>query len=222
MQDKETPLAGAQTSDEPAAAGEANRGELRRAAFLKAAEAVFLEYGYEASSMAEIVRRAGGSLSTLYLQFGDKEGLFQAVVDERVSLLTQGTGLALNENLPLREGLQQIGEGLLRIVTSQTSVESFRLMVATAKRFPDIANRHTRQIPQRIRDALASYIQSRVAAGDLQVTDCAAAAGLFVDMVRTHTQLLALMDPGYQATDDEIRERVTRAVNMFMGGAAAL
>lgn len=222
MQDKEPPLAGDATPDATPNAGEANRGELRRAAFLKAAEAVFLEYGYEASSMAEIVRRAGGSLSTLYLQFGDKEGLFQAVVDERVSVLTQGTGLALNENLPLREGLQQIGEGLLRIVTSQTSVESFRLMVATAKRFPDIANRHTRQIPQRMRDALASYIRSRVEAGDLEVKDCAAAAALFIDMVRTHTQLLALMDSSYRPSDDEIRETVKRAVNMFMGGAAAL
>lgn len=222
MQDKEPPRAEGESSEVTPNAGEANRGELRRAAFLKAAETVFLEYGYEASSMAEIVRRAGGSLSTLYLQFGDKEGLFQAVVDERVSVLTQGTGFALNENLPLREGLQQIGEGLLRIVTSQTSVESFRLMVATAKRFPDIANRHTRQIPQRIREALASYIRSRVEAGDLQVTDCSAAAGLFVDMVRTHTQLLALMDSSYRPSDDEIRETVKRAVNMFMGGAAAL
>lgn len=222
MQDKDPPSPDGGGHETPANGGEANRGELRRAAFLKAAEEVFLESGYEASSMAEIVRRAGGSLSTLYLQFGDKEGLFQAVVDERVSVLTHGAGLAMNEHIPLREGLQQIGEGLLRIVTSQTSVESFRLMVATAKRFPDMANRHTRQIPQRIREALAGYIRSRVEAGDMQIDDCMAAAGLFLDMVRTHTQLLALMDASYRPTDEEMKATVTRAVNMFMGGASAL
>jgi len=40
--------------------------------------------------------------------------------------------------------------------------------------------------------------------------------------VRTHTQLLALMDPGFKPSDDELKATVTRAVNMFMGGAAAL
>ena len=49
---------------------EAGRAELRRAAFLRAAREVFLEFGYENANMAEIVRRAGGSLSTLYAQFG--------------------------------------------------------------------------------------------------------------------------------------------------------
>ena len=44
------------TAPEP----EAGRAELRRAAFLQAARDVFLEYGYEAANMAEIVKRAGG------------------------------------------------------------------------------------------------------------------------------------------------------------------
>lgn len=226
MQDNDLPKAGdaavEAVADAASVVAEGNRGEIRRAAFLKAAHEVFMESGYEASSMAEIVRRAGGSLSTLYLQFGDKEGLFQAVVDERVSFLTAKSGLALHSHLPLEEGLQQIGESLLTIVTSPTSVESFRLMVATAKRFPDMANKYTRQIPQRIRDALAGYIQSRVDAGDLQIADSAAAAALFIDMVRTHQQINALMDPTYRLSEEEIRATVRRAVRMFMGGASAL
>ena len=59
---------------------EAGRAELRRAAFLGAARDVFLEFGYEQANMAEIVRRAGGSLSTLYAQFGGKKGLFEAMI----------------------------------------------------------------------------------------------------------------------------------------------
>ncbi|MBU1289240.1 MAG: TetR/AcrR family transcriptional regulator, partial [Alphaproteobacteria bacterium] len=51
-----------------------SRGDKRRAAFIAAARQVFLEQGYEAASMSEIVLRAGGSLSTLYSQFGDKQG----------------------------------------------------------------------------------------------------------------------------------------------------
>jgi AcrR family transcriptional regulator len=212
----------AQTDGRVLETTEGNRGELRRAAFLKAAEEVFLESGYEASSMAEIVRRAGGSLSTLYLQFGDKEGLFQAMVDERVAVLTRSTSVALNAHLPLREGLRQVGEELMTIFSSQQSIDMFRLMVSTAKRFPDMANRFTRQIPQRLRGALAQYIESRVEAGDMQIRDCEAAGGLFIDMIRARLQVQALMDPAYRPTAEEIRRMVDQAVRMFMGGASEL
>ena len=66
-----------------------SRGEKRRAAFIAAARQVFLEQGYEAASMSEIVLRAGGSLSTLYAQFGDKQGLFIAMLDARVRRITE-------------------------------------------------------------------------------------------------------------------------------------
>ena len=38
----------------------------RRHAFLLAAREVFLEQGYEEASVNDVVRRAGGSLATLY------------------------------------------------------------------------------------------------------------------------------------------------------------
>ena len=92
---------------------EAGRAELRRAAFLKAARDVFLEYGYEAANMAEIVKRAGGSLSTLYAQFGGKKGLFEAMIDARVNELTEQMQIELAAHAPLREGLRRIGEAFL-------------------------------------------------------------------------------------------------------------
>ena len=59
-----------------------DRGVARKQAFLQAAREVFLEHGYEAASVNEVVRRAGGSLATLYSQYGSKEGLFLAVAAE--------------------------------------------------------------------------------------------------------------------------------------------
>jgi AcrR family transcriptional regulator len=79
---------------------EAGRAELRRAAFLEAARDVFLEFGYEQANMAEIVRRAGGSLSTLYAQFGGKKGLFEAMIDSRVSELTEQMQVELAAHAP--------------------------------------------------------------------------------------------------------------------------
>src|SRR6185503_11663156 len=122
-----------QTVPEP----EAGRAELRRAAFLKAARDVFLEAGYEAANMAEIVKRAGGSLSTLYSQFGGKKGLFEAMIDARVTELTAQMHIELAAHAPLKEGLRRIGETFLLKQTQPESLDVFRLMVAQAKKFPE-------------------------------------------------------------------------------------
>ena len=55
------------------------RTEARREAILEIASQVFLEFGFERASMAEIVRRIGGSKSTIYGYYPSKEALFQAV-----------------------------------------------------------------------------------------------------------------------------------------------
>jgi len=55
------------------------RTEARREAILDIASHVFREFGFERASMAEIVRRIGGSKSTIYGYYPSKEALFQAV-----------------------------------------------------------------------------------------------------------------------------------------------
>lgn len=58
------------------------RRERRRGAMIAAARALFLERGYDSVTLGEIVRRSGGSLSTLYDLFENKAGLLGAIVAE--------------------------------------------------------------------------------------------------------------------------------------------
>ena len=89
--------------------------------------------------MAEIVKRAGGSLSTLYAQFGGKKGLFEAMIDARVNDLTAQMHIELAAHAPLKEGLRRIGETFLLKQTQPESLDVFRLMVAQARKFPEAA-----------------------------------------------------------------------------------
>lgn len=59
------------------------RGQQRRDALLENATTLFLEQGYEAVSLDDIVQLAGGSKATIYKYFGNKEGLFTAICDYR-------------------------------------------------------------------------------------------------------------------------------------------
>ena len=98
------------TTTAPKASEGATRAEIRRAAFLDAAQEVFLEQGFEAANMSEIVRRAGGSLATLYAQFGDKEGIFLAMLETRMKEVTATLEVELQAHTPVEEGLRRIGE----------------------------------------------------------------------------------------------------------------
>jgi AcrR family transcriptional regulator len=52
-----------------------------RRKLVEAAQALFLERGYAATTMAEIARAAGVVVETLYRSFGSKAALFRAVVE---------------------------------------------------------------------------------------------------------------------------------------------
>lgn len=60
------------------------RGIERRLALLLSATELFLEKGYDAVSLDDIVNHAGGSKTSIYKYFGNKDGLFTAICDYRL------------------------------------------------------------------------------------------------------------------------------------------
>lgn len=223
----EPPPKSAAASSEAGGDGEAvhvegNRAELRRAAFLTAARDVFLEHGYEAANMAEIVKRAGGSLSTLYAQFGGKRGLFLAMVDKRVAEFTEQMQIELEAHAPLREGLQRIGEHVMLKMIQPDALEVFRVMVGQAKKFPEMAAEYFKLGPDRIRKALADYLEDRAAAGEIKISNSDTAAGVFLDLIRARIHFRALLDSNYRPGPADVREAVERGVKVFLGGVGNL
>ena len=59
------------------------RGFERHLAFVISATELFLEKGYDAVSLDDIVNHAGGSKASLYKYFGNKDGLFKAICEHR-------------------------------------------------------------------------------------------------------------------------------------------
>jgi AcrR family transcriptional regulator len=69
----------------------AAEAELRAAHLRDIAAEVFLEFGYEATSLGEIAKRAGASKETLYAHYADKADLF---CPSAIRVLNGGTTLA--------------------------------------------------------------------------------------------------------------------------------
>lgn len=211
---------GADGADEPHdERGGLDRGVARRHAFLKAAREVFLEFGFEAASVNEIVRRAGGSLATLYSQYGNKEGLFLAVAQDQNDRFVREILPACGDDLPLEEGLQVMGEQLLRAILTRDNLAFYRIVVGEGRKFPQLLQRYVATGAERIRGAIAAYVRARALKEGIEIPDPELTAAYFLDIVRSRHHYYSLANPAYTVTPAELTVHVRAAVQFFLHGA---
>jgi AcrR family transcriptional regulator len=55
---------------------------LKRQQIVEGAISIFLQHGYEGTGMNQVADAAGVTKQTIYSHFGDKEGLFIAIIQE--------------------------------------------------------------------------------------------------------------------------------------------
>ncbi|CBL43872.1 Transcriptional regulator [gamma proteobacterium HdN1] len=195
-----------------------DRGLQRRTRFLDAATEVFLQCGYESASLQEIVSRAGGSLTTLYRLFGNKEGLFQAVIDRRASWLLEQFDLPQMKGRDPQTVLNKVGNRFLETMLAPEVLSLYRLLVVEAVRNPRLREIFLAVAPERSIRALADYLESEVQIGRLQLPDCATAATLFFSMVKGERHARSLMGEEIRLTEEQREQAVAEVVDLFLNG----
>lgn len=192
-----------------------DRGVARRQAFLQAAREVFLEQGYEEASVNDVVRRAGGSLATLYAQFGNKEGLFLAVAQDQNDRFVKAILPECVDHLPLQEGLEAMGRRYLRALLAKDNLAFFRIMVGEGRKFPQLLQRFQLTGSERVRAVVADYLRKCGA----QMADPEAVAPYFLEIIRSKHHYRAMSDQNYHLSDTEVDQYVAHAVAFFLNGA---
>jgi len=147
------------------------RKEARPEEILAAALASFAERGFAATRLEDVAARAGISKGTLYLYFGGKEKLFEAVV--RATLLP---------NLERIEALTATFEGpsaqlLERLLVTIAGVVSARmgaipkLVIAEAGNFPDLARFYLDEVVRRGLRLIATILRRGIERGEFRPVD---------------------------------------------------
>lgn len=194
------------------------RGLRRRDLFLDAATAVFVEKGFEASSLNEIVGRAGGSLATLYRLFGNKEGLYQAVIERKASAAYGDLEIPELPDRPPAEVLFETGRRLLDLILLDDTIDLNRLMVAEASRTPRMRQIFMEQAPNRLYRILSGYLDHQVKEGVMQIEDTHLAAVQFTEMVKGDIYMRQLLGERLKLPKRERERRVRHAVRIFLNG----
>ncbi len=193
----------------------------RRHAFLEAATAVFLKKGYANATLDDIIARSGGSRQTLYSLFGDKQGLFEALVADRCDKIFapfRAQGLL---DRPPDEVLVEVGIRYLETVTTPDALGVYRLVVAEGVFMRELAERFWEVGPGHTRALLAGYLEEQTRRGTLRLHDPEQAASQFLGMLLGHLQLQCLLGLRAAPGPEEIEAVVRTAVARFLDGCRA-
>ena len=182
---------------------------------------MFFEQGYAATSIHAIIERAGGSKRNIYNEFGNKEGLFSAIIAESADQVLSTLVLEEAEHHDLRKTLTTFGERLFSLYMSPTLLGIYRIVGTEAHRFPDLVKLFYEQGPGRATARLAEVLEAAKARGEIRTEDCLSVAGHFVAMIRGNLHLKVVLGLRSAPSQREAREEVASAVEIFLNGVRA-
>jgi AcrR family transcriptional regulator len=187
----------------------------KRRQILDGARKVFMDLGFDGASMGEIARSAGVSKGTLYVYFADKNGLFEAIVEEEV--LEQGK-VAFNFD-PARDvttTLMDFGQAYIQLLCRPGGGSALRTVMAIAERMPEVGRRFYSNVIALTIARLAAYLDIHVRSGDLVIEDGELAATQFMQMCQASLFLPFVFQAAPAPSAERIAQVVESATRMFM------
>ncbi|OLB09038.1 MAG: hypothetical protein AUH06_00925 [Gemmatimonadetes bacterium 13_2_20CM_69_27] len=155
------------------------RKDARPEELVAAALEVFVERGYEGTTLADVARRAGVTKGTIYLYFENKEALFKAVVRETiVPVIAQGEALARSFTGSARDLLEQLVREYWRLVGETALAGIPKLMMAEAATFPELTRFYYDEVVVRGQRLMAGVIERGVKNGEFRPVNVMLAAKL--------------------------------------------
>jgi AcrR family transcriptional regulator len=185
----------------------------KRASILGAANALFLELGYDRTSLARIAERSGVSRATLFKQFPTKAALFDAMISESWSNPDE-------KDLPpagdVVEGLSSYGRRYAELVGRAQMIDLFRIVIAELPRFPELARAQFSHGKLPYFESVRHYLQAEHDAGTVRVDDVELATTQFLGMIANYVLWPALLVPDWSASPERTTEVVDEAVRTFV------
>ncbi|MBL7491025.1 TetR/AcrR family transcriptional regulator [Frankia sp. AgB1.9] len=181
---------------------------------------LFLEHGYEGTSMDAIAQAAGTTKASLYARFPSKDAVFTSVFGWAMGR----TDWPAPDPAPPAEtddlagALTAIAQAAVRRALDPSMVRMSRIAIAQADRFPDLARRiqTTSGGGSPRQRQVADLLRRHAATGAIALTDDPdVLADLFVGMVSSAPARLASF--GIRPDPVEAEQRIQAAVRLFVG-----
>lgn len=165
--------------------------QLKRNQILQGALHIFLQNGYEGTSMDRVATAAGVSKITIYKHFQDKEGVFTALIEQVTAQRFHRVFGDLDFEEPPAIALRKLAQRLLHLLAIDEEYIAFlRLLIGESGRFPALAQLFVRALPQKVWALLSDYIAAHP---ELNSPHPDATARIFVGTLMSHVMTQKLL-----------------------------
>jgi AcrR family transcriptional regulator len=210
----------------PIAESNATRGARRRArtraAILDAAERAFTENSYRATKMEDIADEADVAVGSIYSHFGNKDGLYLALVERAVQLFAQYMQQAYQPEWSPLEQVVACGDAYLRFHIEHPGAFRFLAFDGPESDTPVDPEQQARIAAgiDALIDEFSAKIQEAIDAGEARALD-ARLAGRFLWGAWNGTVALGLRADGLTLTQTEIHDALQQARDIVIAGLCA-
>ncbi|MGW0004505.1 TetR/AcrR family transcriptional regulator [Nocardia grenadensis] len=189
----------------------------KRSAIIEAAARLFLDSGYDGTSLSRVAEEAGVSKATLFKQFPTKAALFEAIVTESWS---PDSG---EETAPqagdLRAGLTAVGGRYATLLSRPGMASLFRIVIAELPRFPELGQTLFQKGKMPYFTSVRRYLEAEQDAGTALPHDSVTGATQFLGMISDYVfwprMLLVDWNPGPADIDRAVSQAVQTMVARY-------
>lgn len=188
---------------------------LKQQQILEAATELFLEHGFSGFSVDELIRQIGGSKSNVYRYFGDKQGLFAAVVQAMCGDILGELHVLDVSGLSLEDALLKFSNVLLKCLLQPRHLAFQRLIIAESARFAAVGIAWWDAGPRWTQACIAQILREHVESAKLgSAVDQERLAIYLHDMLVTYPVMRATL--GQSLTRAQLQAHVQGAVRMSL------
>jgi TetR/AcrR family transcriptional repressor of mexJK operon len=196
------------------------RTDTKRDRIVRSAAKLFLDRGYDGVSINDIIAAVGGSKGTIYSNFGSKEKLFEAVVEQMckdvtIQIDTRPIGT-------IDEQLTRISHSFVSKVLTPPILRFHRLVTSIGRTFPTVGKLFYETGPRTVYQIITDWIAAQQRAGNIRDDeDPRHLAILFHDML-IGDHLLSWLTSASSEKDraKNINRTVRLAVKVFLQGCS--
>jgi AcrR family transcriptional regulator len=195
--------------------------EVRLQRVLDVAKHSFLVAGYPETSLDDIARESGIAKKTIYSRFGNKAGLFSAILlPLRQSLTAELQDIVIEARRPAFV-LEAAARQLLDVCTRAEMIDLHRLLLVESRRFAGLIDgQYDKRGMLAYMAPLANYIRLAVQEGKLQLENVVLGTEQFVHLVLGSTRERMLHGVAKRPSASARARIAKQAVKIFLAGCA--
>ena len=181
---------------------------------------LFLDQGFERTSIDAIAAAAGMAKRTIYLRYGDKESLFRAALERAIEeWIVPIDELRAAECDDLEQTLLQVGHILVTNIMTPEGLRLLRITNAESGRMPEIGVYTYRHGTGRTIAYLADLFRRRIGPDTVSTNEWQEAAIAFLYLVVCGPPTMTVW--GLKLDDGKIKSHTSYCVRLFLYGILA-